>query len=292
MDGEGAGVDVADRVDQADDASGTAQVEAGERCTVRGEVEEGVSGQHVVAVGQQPVVQLTLLCRGRVQVVPDVGSAAGGTQPGQTELGAVTIGEGLEPVQLGDVVAGADHGDLEGSHACGGEVLHRPQRRRVRTGAAYRVVDVGGRAVEGDLDVHVVVGGEPASRLGRDADAVGGELHADVVGGGVVEEFPEVGADGGFSAADVDVEDLHGLQLVDDRLGFGGAQLARVAAAGAGEAVGAGQVAGIGQFPGEADRRVESGLEEVDQPCGAGCGGHGVLPTSICDSASAANARP
>ena len=66
MDGEGAGVDVADRVDQADHPSRAAQVEAGERIAVGGQVEEGVSGQHVLAPGDQPVVELALLAGRRM----------------------------------------------------------------------------------------------------------------------------------------------------------------------------------------------------------------------------------
>src|SRR3712207_7303425 len=64
-----------------------------------------------------------------------------------------------------------------------------------------------------------------------------GELDADVVADGVVEQVPEVRPDGGLAAADVDVEDLHGLQLVDHRLGLGGRELARVPPSGAGQAV-------------------------------------------------------
>jgi len=56
-----------------------------------------------------------------------------------------------------------------------------------------------------------------------------------------------------------------GAALVDDPLALGRAQLARIPAAGAGQAVHAGQVAGVGQLPGQADRRVEPGLELVGQ---------------------------
>ena len=49
VDRERAGVDVADRVDQADHAAGAAEVEAGQGLAERGEVEERVAGEHVVA---------------------------------------------------------------------------------------------------------------------------------------------------------------------------------------------------------------------------------------------------
>ena len=144
--------------------------------------------------------------------------------------------------------------------------------------AADGVVDLGRGPVERDLHVDVVAGGEALGDLSRDAAAVGGELHADVVGGGVVDQLPEVGADGGLAPADVDVEDLHALELVDDGLALLGGQLVRVAPARAGQAVGAGQVAGVGQLPGEADRRVEPGGELVDEGSDRGeGGGHAAL---------------
>src|SRR5205823_3135569 len=77
-----------------------------------------------------------------------------------------------------------------------GQVFHRPQRGSVGTRAAHRVVDLGGGAVQGDLHVNVVAARQLAGPVGDDLDPVGGELHPDVVGGGVVDQFPEVGPDG------------------------------------------------------------------------------------------------
>ena len=122
-----------------------------------------------------------------------------------------------------------------------------------------------GGAVERDLHVHVVGGGQPRRRRGVEPHAVGGELHPDVVRGRVVDQLPEVGPDRGLAAADVDVEHLHALQRVDDRLALVGAQLARVAAAGRRQAVHARQVARVGELPGQADRRVEAELEQVGE---------------------------
>src|SRR5206468_10365781 len=113
--------------------------------------------------------------------------------------------------------------------------------------------------------VDVVAGGQLGGDLGRDAGAIGRELHAHVVGGGVVDQLPEVRPDGRLAAADVHVEDLHALELVDDRLGLGRTQLPRVTLARAGQAMHAGQVAGVGELPGEADGRVEPLGEMVDQ---------------------------
>ena len=69
VDDEGAGVDVADRVDQAHDPPGPAQVEPVERLAEGREVEEGVAGQHAGAL-HQPVVEPALLRRRRVEGVP------------------------------------------------------------------------------------------------------------------------------------------------------------------------------------------------------------------------------
>ena len=166
VDRERAGVDVADRVDQADDAPGAAEVQPRQRLAVAGEVEERVAGQHLLAVAEQPVVELALLGGGRVQLVPDVGAAARRPQPGDPQLRAVAVGDRLELVELADVLAGDDDGDL-------GAARSRPRRgapcaaeRRVEGArAADGVVDLGGRAVERDLDVDVVGGGEPRGAL-------------------------------------------------------------------------------------------------------------------------------
>ena len=42
---------------------------------------------------------------------------------------------------------------------------------------------------------------------------------------GVLHEVPEVFADGGFTTADIDVEDLHPLQFIDDRFALFGGEL-------------------------------------------------------------------
>jgi hypothetical protein len=77
MDGERAGVHVADRVDQTHDPAGAAQVEARQLLSERGQMEEGVPGQHLVASFDQPVVEDLLLRWKRVQLVPHVGPATG-----------------------------------------------------------------------------------------------------------------------------------------------------------------------------------------------------------------------
>ena len=94
MDRERAGVHVADRVDQADHPAGAAEVQPGQRTPrtpARWKNESPVSTP--LAVREQPVVELPLLLGGRVQLVPDVGAAAGRAQPGEPQLRAVPVGD-------------------------------------------------------------------------------------------------------------------------------------------------------------------------------------------------------
>src|SRR5215472_14700081 len=129
---EGAGVHVADGVDQAHDPAGAAQVEPGQRAAVAAEVEERVAGEHVRAMGRQPAVKLALLVGGRVQLVPHVGAAAGRPQPGDPQLGAEPVGDGLELIELADVVPGHHHRDLETGEPGAGQVTHGAERDVVR----------------------------------------------------------------------------------------------------------------------------------------------------------------
>src|SRR5690606_30180847 len=140
-----------------------------------------------------------------------------------------------------DVPACHHHRDLEAVEAGLREVLHGTHGHVVRTGAADRVVDLVGGPVQGDLHVDVVGGGQAPGPLGGQTHAVGGELHAHPVGDRVVEQLPEIGADRGLAAADVDVEHLHPLELVDHGLDLVRGQFPGVAPSGRGQAVDAGQ---------------------------------------------------
>jgi hypothetical protein len=117
VDHERAGVDVADRVDEAHHPAGAAHVEPGQRLAERVEVEERVAGEHVLAVGEQPVGRSGAAGRWWGAARATVGAATRRAQPGDAELGAVAVGERLELVELVDVVAGDDHRDLERSEA-------------------------------------------------------------------------------------------------------------------------------------------------------------------------------
>ncbi len=261
VDDERTGVDIADRVDQADDATGAAQVEPRQWRAEGVEVEEAVAGEDLVTVGEQPAVDRALLVLGRVEVVPRVGAAARRPQSGDAQLGAVTVGERFQVVELVDVVAGDDDGDLERAEARGGEMVHRRPGPGVGAVAADGVVGRCIDAVEAHLDVEVVhprqaIGGPPI-----DERPVGRELDADAVPRRVVDELEEVAADHRLAAADVDVEDLQGTELVEHGDRLSSRQLVRVAPARRREAVDARQVAGVGQLPGQADRGVEAGLE-------------------------------
>jgi hypothetical protein len=99
-------IDVADRVDQTDDAPGAAQIQPGQRLAVARKMEERVAGLDLLAVREQPFIELALLVRGRMQVVPHVGAPAGRAESGEPELGTKPVGNRLEVVQLADVVPG------------------------------------------------------------------------------------------------------------------------------------------------------------------------------------------
>ncbi|CAB4573268.1 unannotated protein [freshwater metagenome] len=213
----------------------------------------------------QPVVDLALLTVGGMQLVPRVGTTTRGSQTRDAQLRAVRIGEGLELVQLRNVMAGDDHRDLEGSEVRRGEVVHGASCHVVGPDASHRVVGDGVHAVEADLDVQVIHGRESAGLLGVDEGTVRAELHADAVTHRVLEQLEEVSADHGLATTDVDVEDLQVAQFVEHALGLGGGQLALVALAAGRQTVHALQVAGVGEFPRETDRGVEAPLHLINQ---------------------------
>ncbi len=213
----------------------------------------------------QPSVEIDLLVRRRMELVPRVRAPTRRTQPREPQLCTVPIRERLKRVELRHVVPRDDDADLERTESCRREMVHRPSRRRVRPRASHRVVGRRGRAVDGDLHVHVVRAGQPRHALRRDRRPVGGELHTDAVADRVVDECVEVGADRRFTAADVHVEDLHGAQLVDDGHGFRGRQLVRIASARRGQAMDASEIASVGELPGEADGRLEPVLQLFDE---------------------------
>ena len=123
-------------------------------------------GQHARAL-DQPVVEHALLRRRRVQRVPGVDAAARRAQPGQPQLGAVAVGDGGQGIELLDVLAGDHDADLEGPEAGRGEVVHGRPGGGERALAAHGVVGGGGGAVDADLHVEVVEGGQAAGSLGR-----------------------------------------------------------------------------------------------------------------------------
>ena len=80
---------------------------------------------------------------------------------------------------------------------------------------------------------------------------------------GVFDNVEEVGTNHRLTTTDVDVEDLHGGDLVNEGHRLSRRELIRVAAARRGEAVGAGQVAGVGQFPRQADWCGQTAFEAI-----------------------------
>lgn len=84
-------------------------------------------------------------------------------------------------------------------------------------------------AVDRDLNVEVVNAGQSLRRRFVDARAIRGEFDAHVLVDRVFHQLEEVIAHHWFAAADVDVENLHGGDLVDQRLRFSRRQFHRVA---------------------------------------------------------------
>ncbi len=215
-------------------------------------MEEGVAGQDVGTL-QEPVVEHPLLCRGRMESIPRLDAATRGSKARQAQLCAVTVGDGGELVELGDVLSGHHHADLELAEIGGGEVVHGRACRMEGPLTAHGVIGRRQGTVDADLHVDVVHPGQTTRPLGGESGPVGRELHPDLVLDGVPDEVEEVRAQHRFAPADIDVEDLHGRQLVHDVTGFGRRQLHRVTATRRAQAVHAGQIAGVGQLPGQAD---------------------------------------
>jgi hypothetical protein len=83
---------VAHRSDKADDAPSPAEVEPWERLAVAGQAEERVAGWHVVAIVEEPPVDLVLLGGGWVQLVPHVGAPTRRVKPGEAQLANEAVG--------------------------------------------------------------------------------------------------------------------------------------------------------------------------------------------------------
>ena len=154
----------------------------------------------------------------------------------------------LEGVQ---VALGHRGVDLE-LHAFGLEVLDASHGGFERTGHAAEGVVAGGvRTVDGDGTALEAGFLDLAGFFGRDAGAVGRHHTAQALVAGVGGQFVHVGAQGGFAAGEDDDGAAHFREGVDEGLGFGVAQLARIGfGMGFGAAVLAGEVAGAGDFPG------------------------------------------
>src|SRR5262249_17435419 len=142
VDGKRASVYVANGIDEADHPACPAEVQPRQRARFAetGEVEEGVAGQHTVTAFDEPVVELHLLLGGRVQFVPHISAAAGGTQPGDAQRGTVICCQSGEFVELVNVVSSDDNRDLGVFEAGGGQVLQRSGGHRKRASATHGVV--------------------------------------------------------------------------------------------------------------------------------------------------------
>ena len=226
-------------------------------------MEEGVAGQDAGPLDQPVVERALLLCR-RMKGIPAVDAPARGAQAGQTQLGAVGVGDGSQGVELGHVLA----------RVTTTLILNCPKPAAARLSMAWRAAAkepsprttsfvARGGPVDGDLHVEVVEGGQLGRALGAETGAVGGELDPDPPLDGVADQVHEVRAQHGLAAADVHVEHLEVDHLVDDVARLGRRQLGGITPARRTQAVHAGQVAGVGQLPGQADGCIEPQAELV-----------------------------
>ena len=214
VDRERAGVDVADRIDQADDPPGAAQVQARQRLAVGGEVEE--ASRRSARRRRAPSASRTARAAGRRS-----GCSSSQTSAPRPE-GRSRVSRSCAPYSSAIALNASSCATFW--RVITTEILNRPKPASAsrsiariapsRSDPAPRTASLTSarRAVERDLHVDVVGGGEPRRDLRRDPDAVGRELDPDVVRCRVVDELPEVAAHRRLAAADVDVEDLHPLR--------------------------------------------------------------------------------
>ena len=107
-------------------------------------MKEGVAGQDVGMIAQ-PVVEHPLLIGRRVQRLPAVGAPTRRPEPGEPQLGPVAVGHPGEGIELGGVLSGDHHADLELSEVGRGQVVHGRPGRGKGTLTAYGVVGRGQR---------------------------------------------------------------------------------------------------------------------------------------------------
>ena len=105
--------------------------------------------------------------------MPGVGATARRPQAGEPQLSAKSLCQGLELIELADVVAGHHHTDLELAEPSLVEVGHGGNSGVERTFSAHGVVGGGVGSVDRNLDVDIVGRGEPAGHISIDARSVG-----------------------------------------------------------------------------------------------------------------------
>ena len=96
MNHEWAGVHIANWVNEAHHTTSSTQVQTRKRFTECIQVEERIASKHIVAVCNEPVINLALLCLGWVQFIPCVCTSTRRTQASDSQLRAVAVGKLLE----------------------------------------------------------------------------------------------------------------------------------------------------------------------------------------------------
>ena len=96
--------------------------------------------------------------------------------------------------------------------------------------AAYAVVGLGGPPIQADLEVKRVKLFEAAGTFWRDQCPVGTDAHDKATSSAALQHLPDAGVNKWFSAAKMDLENLHFRQLINKGEGLLRCQFARTAA--------------------------------------------------------------
>jgi hypothetical protein len=191
-------------------------------------MKERVARQHIWSL-QQPRIQITVLEQRWVEDVPLLDGAARWTQPREAQLCTVRRCEFFKFIELLNALASHHDGDLEGSEVDLLQVVHGAARGVITSHTAHSITRDGVRTVNGNLYIEVVNAREPLRRGPVNTRAIRGELHTNLLVYRVLDQFKKISAHHGLAATDVDVENLHSSDLVDQGLRFDRAQFIGVA---------------------------------------------------------------
>jgi hypothetical protein len=220
---EGTGVHPAFGRDTTGHLGCAAHVQAFPAPVFRGEAEKGVPGADLVMF-IEPLgkgLQLFLVWTEMALALPPT---PGRTKAGDSEFGTVDLGHGPQCVQLGKIDAGQYRVDAEGDPTMG-QALHRIQNLPVRSFSSDPVIDIRRGAIQAYLKVEHLERGQLLGQPLVHEHSIGAHTGNETLLMSVSQKFQEVLPHKGFSAADVDLKDLQGRELIDQGQGLTGGQL-------------------------------------------------------------------